>query len=216
MSHGPRGPLHDAPPGDERNTVAPHDPARGDGPRAPHDAVPGEAGAHVVLRDAVPGDATRLAQIWSTGWHDGHDGHVPDELARLRTAQSFVDRAPGLVPDTRVAVLSGQVVGFATTVGDQVDQVYVDASARGTGVAAALLADAARVAAEAGHAHPWLAVVPGNARARRFYERHGWTDEGPFDHRVEVAPGVTVDVPCRRYRLTDDARPGAAASTADA
>lgn len=190
MSHGPRDPLHDALPGGEPEPVA--------------------------LRDAVPDDAARLAQIWSTGWHDGHDGHVPDELARLRTAQSFVDRAPGLVPDTRVAVVSGHVVGFATTVGDQVDQVYVDASARGTGVAAALLADAARVAAEAGHAHPWLAVVPGNARARRFYERHGWTDEGPFDHRVEVAPGVTVDVPCRRYRLTDDARPGAAASTADA
>ncbi|QHT56986.1 GNAT family N-acetyltransferase [Cellulomonas sp. H30R-01] len=187
MSHGPHDPLHDALPGGEP------DPVR--------------------LRDAVPDDAVRLARIWSAGWHDGHDGHVPAELSRHRTPQSFVDRAPGLVPHTRVAVLGGDVVGFATTIGDQVDQVYVDASARGTGVAAALLADAARVAAEAGHAHPWLAVVPGNARARRFYERQGWADEGPFDHRVEVAPGVSVDVPCRRYRLTAvDRSPAAAAA----
>jgi hypothetical protein len=40
----------------------------------------------------------------------------------------------------------------------------------------------------------WLAVVPGNARARRFYERSGWADDGGFDY---VAGEITV--PCRRY-----------------
>jgi hypothetical protein len=30
-----------------------------------------------------------------------------------------------------------------------------------------------------GHRKAWLAVVAGNARARAFYERAGWVDEGP-------------------------------------
>ncbi|AEE47361.1 GNAT family N-acetyltransferase [Cellulomonas fimi] len=169
----------------------------------------GDGGRTVTLRDARPDDAPRLAEIWSTGWLDAHDGRVPDALAAHRTPQSFVERAPGVVRHTRVAEVAGTVVGFAATVDDHVDQLYVDASARGTGVAAALLADAARVAAEAGHVQPWLAVVPGNERARRFYERQGWSDEGPFDLRVDVAPGVGVDVPCRRYRL---AGPGPSAA----
>lgn len=171
----------------------------------------GDGARPATLRDARPDDARRLAEIWSTGWHDAHDGRVPDALAAHRTPQSFVERAPGLVPHTRVAEVSGTVVGFVAVVDDQVDQLHVDAGARGTGVAAALLADAARVAAQAGHAQPWLAVVPGNDRARRFYERQGWSDEGPFDLRVDVAPGVGVDVPCRRYRLT-----GRGPSVADA
>lgn len=162
----------------------------------------GEGASPVTLRDARPEDAGSLARIWETGWHDAHDGNVPDELARHRTSRSFAERAPALVPHTRVAVVAGEVVGFATTVDDQLDQLYVDAAARGSGVAAALLDDAARAAAGAGHPRPWLAVAPGNARARRFYERHGWTDDGPLDHVVEVTPGVRVTVPCRRYRLT--------------
>jgi len=61
-----------------------------------------------------------------------------------------------------------------------------------------LLAEAERLVALNGHERPWLAVVEGNARARRFYERNGWTDEGPFDYPVQSADGP-IPVPCRRY-----------------
>lgn len=174
----------------------------------------GEGAPVVTVRDASASDAERIARIWETGWHDAHDGNVPDALARYRTSRSFADRAPGLVPRTRVAVVAGEVVGFATVVDDQLDQLYVDAAARGSGVAAALLADAARVARAAGHARPWLAVAPGNARARRFHERHGWSDDGPLDHRVEVEADVVVAVPCRRYVLADPAASAGAARSA--
>ena len=43
----------------------------------------------------------------------------------------------------------------------------------------------------------WLAVVAGNTRARRFYERCSWRDAGALDHRPADA-GDTV-VPSRRY-----------------
>jgi hypothetical protein len=44
----------------------------------------------------------------------------------------------------------------------------------------------------------WLAVVAGNARARRFYERNGWRDAGAIDYAAEIRGG-TLPVPCRRY-----------------
>ena len=71
-------------------------------------------------------------------------------------------------------------------------------SHRGSGVAAALLAEALRQIAAAGHRQSWLAVIAGNARARRFYERSGWTDEGAFDYEARTADGMIL-VRCHRY-----------------
>jgi hypothetical protein len=50
----------------------------------------------------------------------------------------------------------------------------------------------------AGHARAWLAVATGNARARRFYERSGWTDDGAFDYPAATEAGP-IPVPCHRY-----------------
>jgi ribosomal protein S18 acetylase RimI-like enzyme len=71
-------------------------------------------------------------------------------------------------------------------------------------VAAALLAEAERLVQANGHERTWLAVVAGNTRARRFYERNGWTDEGLFDHVAE-GPDGPIHVPAHRYvkRLTE-------------
>jgi hypothetical protein len=41
-------------------------------------------------------------------------------------------------------------------------------------------------------------VVGGNLRARRFYERCGWVDEGPFEH-LAPGPGGPIRVPAHRY-----------------
>lgn len=152
----------------------------------------------VELRPATAGDAAAIATIWERGWRDGHLGNVPDELAAVRTADTFHHRAAARVADTTVAEIDSQVAGFVMVVGDEVEQVYVAAGHRGGGVADTLLAEAERLVASGGHRTAWLAVVPGNARARRFYERNGWTDAGDFAHEAPHAGG-TVTVPCRRY-----------------
>jgi len=152
----------------------------------------------VALRPATPADAGAVAAIWHDGWRDGHLGNVPDELLAHRTPESFGARAAARVDDTTVAERDGEVAGFVMVVGDEVEQVYVAAAHRGTGVAPALLAEAERLVAAAGHAKAWLAVAAGNTRARRFYERCGWVDEGAFDYPAEV-PGGTLPVPCHRY-----------------
>ena len=158
-------------------------------------------GPAVEIRAARPDDAGAVAEIWRQGWRDAHLGLVPQELVDVRTEESFRARAADRVGDTTVAAVDGAVAGFVMVVADEVEQVYVDRSFRGTGVAKALIAEAERRVVANGHGRAWLAVVAGNARARAFYEREGWADEGLFDYPAasEVGP---VPVPCHRYVKT--------------
>ena len=100
---------------------------------------------------------------------------------------------------TVVAVVGDQVAGFVMVAGAEVEQVYVARAHRGGAVASALLTEAERIVARNGHLVAWLAVVAGNARARRFYERQGWVDEGPIDY---AAPGNDGPVMVRTLRYT--------------
>ena len=152
----------------------------------------------VTLRQATANDAPKIAEIWHQGWRDGHLGFVPQELVAARHEDSFWTRAAQRVSDATVAVVDEDVAGFVMIVGDEVEQVYVAARYRGAGVADMLMTEAERRIARAGHATAWLAVVAGNARARRFYERRGWSDAGPFDYAAAGEDGP-ISVPARRY-----------------
>lgn len=161
----------------------------------------------VTLRPATPADSRDVATIWYEGWQDGHLGHVPAALVAVRTRESFDLRAAERVGDTVVATVDGAVAGFVMVDDDEVEQVYVSGQHRGTGVAAALLAEAERLVARNGHQRAWLAVVAGNARARRFYHRHGWADQGLFDYPAASATGP-IPVPAHRYVKPVAALPG--------
>jgi GNAT superfamily N-acetyltransferase len=151
------------------------------------------------IRPAVPADMAAVADLWHVGWHDGHAGHVPDGLTDARTLEAFHERTPPRVGDTTVAVADdGSLLGFVMVVGDEVEQVFVGRDARGSGLAAELLAEAERQVGIGGHPTAWLAVVTGNARARRFYERCGWRDAGDLPYEV-TALGQRFVSPCRRY-----------------
>jgi ribosomal protein S18 acetylase RimI-like enzyme len=152
------------------------------------------------LRPARPDDAGAVARIWASGWRGGHLGHIPEALVAVRTPASFRARAAERIADTVVAVADPgtEAAGFVMVVGDEVEQVYVATEHRGSGVAEMLLAEAERLVAAGGHRRAWLAVVAGNTRARRFYERCGWADEGRFEYAAAV-PGGTLAVPAHRY-----------------
>lgn len=155
-------------------------------------------GPPVTLRGARADDADDIAEIWHLGWQDAHLGFVPPELVNVRTEASFRARASQRISDTTVATLDGAVVGFVMVVDDEVEQVYVSAPYRGTGAAGKLIGEAERQVGTNGHRKAWLAVVAGNARARAFYERAGWVDEGPFDYAAATDDGP-ITVPCHRY-----------------
>ncbi|HEY3714604.1 MAG TPA: GNAT family N-acetyltransferase [Jatrophihabitantaceae bacterium] len=162
--------------------------------------------ADLTLRPATSSDAGAVAQIWSDGWRDGHLGHVSDELVALRTRESFDERAAKAIGLTVLAIVDDAIAGFVMVVDDEAEQVYVSADHRGSGVAAILLAEAERLVASNGYQQAWLAVAPGNARARRFYERSGWADEGPFDYPA-AGPDGPIPVPCHRYVKRVDQQP---------
>ncbi len=151
------------------------------------------------LRPGTAADAADVARIWETGWREAHVGRVPDELVAVRTPDSFRSRAADRVCDTTIADVDGDIAGFVMVIpgSDEVEQVYVAQAHRGSGVAGLLLTEAGRQVAAGGHARAWLAVVIGNARAKGFYERQGWRDDGPFDHAAPVESGDIL-VHCHR------------------
>ena len=154
--------------------------------------------SEVTLRRALPEDAPTIAEIWHLGWRNGHLGFVSQELIEARHEDSFRTRAAKRVNDTTLAVVQGQIAGFVMVVDNEVEQVYVSALHRGKGVADVLMADAERQIKDAGYSSAWLAVVAGNARARRFYERRGWSDSGLFEYAAAGEYGPIL-VPSHRY-----------------
>ena len=161
--------------------------------------------ADLVVRDATPDDVPAMARVWHEAWHDGHDGLVPDEVVALRPPESFRERVVALVPDSVVAERGGEVVGFASTGGDEVAELFVAREARGSSAARRLLRTAEAAVRRAGYDQACLGVVTGNARARHFYEREGWRDWGDVDNPVE-GPDGPIPVSTRLY-LRDLARP---------
>jgi ribosomal protein S18 acetylase RimI-like enzyme len=74
--------------------------------------------------------------------------------------------------------------------GDELYQLYVAAASRGSGVAAALIADGEARLAAAGVETAWLACAIGNDRAARFYEKRGWRRVGTMINQLETPGGI--------------------------
>lgn len=142
-----------------------------------------------MIRDAGRQDLEALVRLWHDGWHDAHAAHVPPALVALRTPENFRARAIKHLPVMRVYVRGDQPVGLHYLSGDELDQFYVAAVARGTGVAARLMADAEDCLRRAGHESAWLACAIGNERAARFYEKSGWRRNGTMTFHTETLSG---------------------------
>lgn len=68
-----------------------------------------------------------------------------------------------------------------------VSKFYLDPELHGSGAAASLLDAVATAASDSGHGSLWLGTNVGNARARKFYLKHGFVERGT---RVFTVGGV--------------------------
>ena len=144
----------------------------------------------MYVRAPEDSDIDHLARLWFDGWLDAHAAIVPEELKRLRTLDSFRARLRVGLPDVRVVGPSGSPIAFYMLKDDELYQFYVAAGARGTGVAASLIADAELTLARRGIDVAWLACAIGNDRAARFYEKCGWHRAGTMLNQLDTSNGV--------------------------
>ena len=149
----------------------------------------------MAVRAAEADEVDHLARLWHQGWNDAHAAFAPAGLVRARTLDSFRDRIAAALPDTRVIGPAGAPLGLCVIKDDELYQLFVAREARGTGIAAALIADGEARLAERGVTTAWLSCAIGNDRAARFYEKRGWVRARTMANRLETQDGVfEVDI----------------------
>jgi GNAT superfamily N-acetyltransferase len=141
------------------------------------------------VRSADAAEIDHLARLWYDVWHETPAPLQPPELTRLRTLESFRERLQAALPNIHAAGPFGAPVGFYVLKGEELYQLFVSSEARGSGIAAALIADAEARLAERGVETAWVACAIGNHRAARFYEKSGWRLAGTVVDPAETSSG---------------------------
>jgi ribosomal protein S18 acetylase RimI-like enzyme len=140
-------------------------------------------------RAAFPDEIDQLALLWHEGWRDAHEAILPEELRKDRTIESFRKRLEAALEQVRVVGARSAPLGFCMLKDDELYQLYVSRSSRGTGVAAALVDDAEKRLAKSDVKTAWLACAIGNQRAARFYEKCGWRFVGTMIDQLDTSNG---------------------------
>lgn len=162
-----------------------------------------------MIRDALPEDAQGIAQVHVRSWQQAYRELLSSDFldslsATLPRREAYwrdaITRGEG---DVLVAAVDGQVVGWIA-VGSCRDQdrsgaewgeiqaLYVLADLWGEGIGTALWQAGSERLFEQGHNDLLLWVLAKNARAIRFYQRHGGLEQ-PGSRRSLVRGGVTLE-----------------------
>jgi len=123
--------------------------------------------AELLIRPAGPGDATRVAEIYLSAFHDTYDfplAHTDDEV-RGWVAETLLPQS-----ETWVAEAEGETIGFISLGDERLEQLYVAPGRTGAGIGSTLV----ELAKELRPGGLELYTFQVNAGARRFYERHGF------------------------------------------
>lgn len=152
-------------------------------------------GPAVTVRRAGPEDASAIAAIHVTAWHETYTGLLPDTMISALTVevrQAWWAQLLSNPPATRggaayLAALDGTPVGFGTCNAQRSDvlaaagfdgeisSLYVLRAAQGRGAGRALMARMATRLLRAEYRTAGLWVLRENASGRRFYEGCGGT-----------------------------------------
>jgi len=159
----------------------------------------------VLIRDATNADAVAMGRLHVRAWQGAYRGVMPDEYLDDLEADDRIAFWRGRVsptdlPPILVAVVTGEVVGFAafgeeqgSTHPGECGELYamnIDPAHWRRGIGRALLRDVTEALVASGYPEAVLWVVPENERARGLYESEGWTPDGAIS--ADEILGVTV------------------------
>jgi GNAT superfamily N-acetyltransferase len=147
----------------------------------------------VTIRPADRSDAEALAPLHVEVWEEAYTGLMPQRILDDRRAEPLATRVERWREriawphgSTWVADDGGALAGFVSTgrgrhgSGDlEVMALYIRRGHYDTGLGHRLLVTAI------GDQPAYLWVLDGNARAIRFYERHGFAFDGQLEHEDE-------------------------------
>ena len=173
----------------------------------------------ITCRTPTVGDAIQLAQVATTAWQVGFRGLLPQVfLDQLDTSRSLARWRADLVrereapPYFLVVEQGGVVVGFsafgpsrdldAQSSVAELFAIHVAPTSWGRGAGSELLQRTMSQFRASGFSGASLWVIDGNARARTFYERHGWHFDGTERTTTRLA-----DFPLRELRYQIDLGP---------
>jgi GNAT superfamily N-acetyltransferase len=153
----------------------------------------------IIYRDVTPADAAALDRIFDTVFCDTF-GHLyrTEDLQAFLTSFGIADWEAQLGDPafpTRIAEVDGEPAAYAklgpmklpletTRPAILLDQLYVLKEHHGAGIAQALMDWAFAEARRRGAEELYLTVFVDNHRARRFYDRLGFTAVGRYDFMV--------------------------------
>ena len=149
----------------------------------------------IEIREARPEEAGALADVQERASLAAL-GHIfppdlypyPREAVRTR----WVEASAAEARRTMIAVSRAEPVGSALASAEWLDGLYVVPERWGTGLAGELHDRALEVVQELGSGSCHLWVLEDNVRARRFYERRGWRENG--ESRVVEFPPNPLDI----------------------
>ncbi|MEI2805131.1 N-acetyltransferase family protein [Albidovulum sp.] len=149
------------------------------------------AAAGLAIRDAGHGDEAAWRDLWA-GYLAFYDLTLPPEVTASTWAR-LIDRSSPL--KARLALRDGRLLGFAIhqhhpsswVAGDDcyLEDLYVDAPARGAGIGRALLDDLVALARAQGWHRLYWHTDQENARARALYDRYAG-DDGHIRYRMTL------------------------------
>jgi GNAT superfamily N-acetyltransferase len=145
----------------------------------------------VLVRDALLRDETRWRQLWAA-YLDFYGVGIAEDITDLTWRRIF-DPASSIF--MRVAEIEGETAGFALclthegtwtrTLDCYLEDLFVDASARGQGVGKALLDDLVALSKARGWSRLYWHTDEKNADARRLYDRYVESD-GHIRYRIMI------------------------------
>jgi GNAT superfamily N-acetyltransferase len=141
------------------------------------------------IRTARADEVSSVAKLYQAVWHATQAPLQDRAIAALRDDDWFERRIKLATALPLIALLDGKLVGFAAWSGDLLGQLFIAPEEHGQGIGRGLLLGAEIRMREEGTKLAQLHCLVGNARARRFYERNGWTLKGLESATVESMEG---------------------------